>query len=141
MTPELAASLGRQRDDRVEGVVLAALRGAGLHGLGGMRRRRRLAAGTPIVLLRPLLDFPRAALAPGAVAHREDETNRDLRYLRNRVRHVVLPALRGADPERFDRRIVRLARLARSTTRRLERGGDARGRVRRGSSVLHAVRL
>jgi tRNA(Ile)-lysidine synthase len=134
-----ALYLGHHRDDQIETILLAALRGAGLRGLSGMRRRRPLGVESRITLVRPLLDVPgaaiRAALAARGIPFNADPSNDDLRYLRNRVRHVTLPALRGANRETIDRRIVRLGRIARiawrAARRRAERGATD-------SDALHA---
>lgn len=82
------------RDDQVETVLLRAMRGAGARGLAG------LAAPGPIV--RPLLGVTRASLeryvASSGIEWVEDPSNASLDFLRNRVRHELLPALRAADP-------------------------------------------
>ena len=78
---------GHTMDDLAETVLLNMLRGAGVDGL------------SPLVNdpTKPLLGLRRAALATyvagrGFVA-RVDETNDDLAYRRNRVRHQLLPLL------------------------------------------------
>jgi tRNA(Ile)-lysidine synthase len=82
---------GHTRDDQVETVLHRLVRGAGRHGLGGIPVRRGR-------LLRPLLGFTRvelrAFLTARRVAWREDSSNEDRRYTRNRLRHDVVPALR-----------------------------------------------
>ncbi|MFG0319001.1 MAG: tRNA lysidine(34) synthetase TilS [Planctomycetota bacterium JB042] len=126
-----ALYLAHQRDDRVEGIVLALLRGAGPRGLAGVRRRRPLWPGGPPVV-RPLLDVPgdavRATLRSAGTGWREDPTNRDLRYARNRIRHRLLPALRDAIGPDLDERLVRLARRVRIAERRARDGSTARHR-------------
>ena len=81
------------RDDQIETVLLRVLRGAGARGLAG------LAAPGPIV--RPLLEIGRADVERRARARRiawiEDPSNARLDFLRNRVRHELLPALRAVD--------------------------------------------
>lgn len=144
----IALYLGHQRDDLVEGIVLAALRGAGLRGLGGVARRRPLWDGGPPVV-RPLLGVRahelRDALRAKGTDWREDPTNLDVRYLRNHVRHVLLPHLRASLGPRLDDRLLRLARWARVLSRRTTRGTDALHRrlveaagapLRRGTSLL-----
>jgi tRNA(Ile)-lysidine synthase len=63
-------------------------------------------------LIRPLLPWCRgeieAWLRQREIAWVEDSSNIDLGHLRNRVRHVVLPALRSIEPN-VDRHLVRLA--------------------------------
>jgi tRNA(Ile)-lysidine synthase len=82
------------REDQVETVLLKLLRGAGPHGLGGMRERRPLGRGQ---LWRPLLDTPRAALATYAQVAGldgiEDPANRDPDMARSYLRQEILPLL------------------------------------------------
>lgn len=82
-------------DDQLETIVMRIMRGTGARGLAG------LLSPTPGVE-RPLLPFTRADLARVArergVEWIEDPTNTDRRFLRNRVRHDLLPALRHARP-------------------------------------------
>lgn len=82
-------------DDQAETVLFRARRGTGVRGLRGIAPRRGR-------VVRPLLPFARAELeayarAAGLVG-REDPTNRDLSFARNRIRHQVLPALEGVRP-------------------------------------------
>ena len=81
---------GHTRDDQAETVLLHATRGSGLAGLAGMRPKRD-------DIVRPLLTIGRAdtvaVCADAKVAPREDPSNRDLKYARNRIRHTVLPEL------------------------------------------------
>jgi tRNA(Ile)-lysidine synthase len=124
----LAVALAHTRDDQAETVLLRLLRGSGRRGLGAMRARTR-------GLWRPLLAVSRADVVAHLVAHglewREDPSNRDLRFARNRVRHELLPYLethfnprvrttlaRSADvlageSEALDRAAARLVRRAR----------------------------
>jgi tRNA(Ile)-lysidine synthase len=82
---------GHHRDDVVETVLLALVRGSGLDGLAAMRAQRQLAPG--ITLLRPLLQYGKAQLREfvraAGVDVAEDETNADLRLRRNAVRALV----------------------------------------------------
>ncbi|HEY4928551.1 MAG TPA: tRNA lysidine(34) synthetase TilS [Acidimicrobiales bacterium] len=79
------AATGHTADDQAETVLANLLRGAGVHGLAGMR------AGPT----HPLLDLRRVDTV-GLCAHLglepvHDPTNRDPRFLRNRVRAELLP--------------------------------------------------
>jgi tRNA(Ile)-lysidine synthase len=104
---------GHQRDDQAETVLFRIARGTGLDGLAGIPERRGR-------VVRPLLPFTRADLLAYAVRarlrHREDSTNRSLQPARNRIRHVLLPALERARPGAGERlaRIAALAGSARS---------------------------
>ncbi len=96
-------------DDQAETVLMRIARGTGIQGLAGIHP----VAGR---VVRPVLTFSghqlREAAAACGLLWLEDSTNRDLRYLRNRVRHEVLPSLESALPG-ISRRLAALARLAR----------------------------
>ncbi len=87
---------GHTADDQAETVLFRMARGSGPRGLGGIHPGR---SPSPV---RPLLPFRRAEVGAYAAAydvpHREDPTNRDPRWTRNRLRHQVLPALEAAVP-------------------------------------------
>ena len=90
-----AIATAHHRGDQAETVLLHLLRGGGVTGLAGIRPSRD-------GLIRPLLCAGRediAAYAQGRrISHREDATNADVRYLRNRVRHELLPQLAAYNP-------------------------------------------
>jgi tRNA(Ile)-lysidine synthase len=106
-TNAAAVATGHHRDDVAEGVLMQLLRGAGPRALAG------IAAETSEGVLRPLLDWSRAQiiewLQEENLQWREDSSNRDLSYLRNRVRHIILPDLRGSSPQ-IDSHLVAFAR-------------------------------
>ena len=83
-------------DDQAETVLFRAARGSGPRGLTAIRPLR------PPAVVRPLLPFWRAELETFArereIPFRDDPTNRDPRWTRNRLRHQVLPALEEAVP-------------------------------------------
>lgn len=89
-----AVATAHTEDDQLETVFMRALRGAGARGLAGLLAR------SPVV--RPLVGVSRACVASYAVTHGvgfiDDPTNRDRRYLRNRVRHELLPAIERLRP-------------------------------------------
>lgn len=107
--PGAVIATAHHRDDQAETVLFNAVRGTGLRGLRGIAPRRG-----PVV--RPLLPFGRPALrdyaARSGLAFREDPTNLDLSFARNRIRHVVLPALERVHPGTA-RNLARLADAAR----------------------------
>lgn len=86
---------GHTADDQAETVLHRVLRGTGLRGLRGIARHRPLDEG--VELLRPLLSVRRrdllAYLADLNQTYREDSSNRDLVFTRNRLRHELLPHL------------------------------------------------
>lgn len=84
-------ALGHTRSDQAETVLFRFLRGSGTAGLAGMR------PVTPDGFLRPLLEVTRAEvldyLTAEGLTWREDASNLDLSFTRNRIRHVLLPDL------------------------------------------------
>lgn len=100
------------RDDQAETVLFRFLRGAHCTGLAGI-----LPVYAEGWLVRPLLDTPReeliAYLQDRGERWREDASNRDLEFRRNRIRHELLPQLkRDWNPE-LVRTLAQAAQLAR----------------------------
>jgi len=87
---------GHTADDQAETVLHRLLRGTGLQGLRGIAAQRELRAG--LVLVRPMLDVSRQEvleyLAERNQTWREDRTNVDLGFTRNRIRRELLPVLK-----------------------------------------------
>ena len=85
--------------DQGETVLMNLMRGS-VRGLGGMREISPLGEG--VILWRPLLavspDLLRSYLAERGIPWTEDATNGDTRYLRNAVRHDILPLMEKARP-------------------------------------------
>ena len=112
-------------DDQAETVLLQLLRGSGPAGLSGMDAANaapELLGNPDLVMARPLLPLGRAELEAHALAAGlawvEDESNGDLRYARNALRHTVMPALAQAFPG-FQERFARSAAHAQSAQRLL----------------------
>lgn len=105
---------GHTLTDQAETVLMRLMRGSGLPGLAGIAP---VLAGSPCPVIRPLLDIPgpdlRAWLTARDMPFREDASNRDPRYLRNRIRLELLPALEARYEPRVVARLARLAALAR----------------------------
>jgi len=85
-------------EDQAETLLLRLVRGAGLKGLAAIKRERwLLGAANNKRLLRPLLDVSLMAFKDYAEAQGlqwiEDESNRDVRFNRNFLRHQLLPLL------------------------------------------------
>ncbi len=83
---------GHTADDQAETVLMRLLQGAGPRGLAGM-------APASGALIRPLIETRREEVLAHLVERRltwvEDPSNRDSRFLRNQIRHDVLPFLAG----------------------------------------------
>jgi tRNA(Ile)-lysidine synthase len=112
-------------DDRAENVILHLLRGTGLDGLAGFPARRPLRFNRPTpVVIRPLIDVTRAVVlaycAENHLQPRHDVTNDSPEFLRNRVRHELLPLLEARYSPALRRHLVRLARLAEEETELLD---------------------
>ncbi|MBI4115481.1 MAG: tRNA lysidine(34) synthetase TilS [Candidatus Omnitrophica bacterium] len=107
-------ALGHHLDDQAETVLMRMIQGTGLRGLQGIRpvmKRGRL------TLIRPLIELSRKEirefLKERKIRYREDETNRSQRFLRNRIRHLLIPLLE----EEFNPQIREaLGRLAETVT-------------------------
>jgi tRNA(Ile)-lysidine synthase len=103
--------LAHHQDDQAETLLLQLLRGAGVKGMASMPLQTD-AAGTMPAILRPLLDIPRSVIELYAQENRlrwvDDESNLDLAYDRNFLRHHVFPEVE----KRFPACRVTLARSA-----------------------------
>jgi tRNA(Ile)-lysidine synthase len=102
-------ALGHTRDDQAETVLFRFLRGSGLAGLSGI-------APVSTALIRPLINTTRDEVEQYLRSHnipwREDATNQDLTFARNRIRHDLLPQLaREWNPKIVDA-LANLADLA-----------------------------
>lgn len=84
-------ALGHSRSDQAETVLFRMLRGSGMAGLAGMRMV------TSDGLIRPLLTTSRREIREWALERgiewREDSSNQNLHFRRNRLRHQTLPSL------------------------------------------------
>jgi tRNA(Ile)-lysidine synthase len=102
-------ALGHTRNDQAETVLFRFLRGSGLTGLAGI---------PPISpgIIRPLIDITREEieqyLRSRSIPWREDATNQDLTFARNRIRHDLLPQLTREWNPNLTETLARLADLA-----------------------------
>ena len=102
-----AVAVGHNADDQAETILMHVLRGSGMAGLRGMTTAAALPGHTDLWLWRPLLAITRGEIEAYcreqqlAVIH--DPSNNDQSYLRNRLRHDLLPALESANPRLRDR--------------------------------------
>ncbi|MDC8450538.1 MAG: tRNA lysidine(34) synthetase TilS [Nitrospira sp.] len=110
-------AIGHTADDQAETVLLWMLRGAGLTGLSGMPAFR------DNKVIRPLYDIKRQQvlgyLRTAGLSFREDSSNSQMRYLRNRLRREVIPILNRLVPSSVDA-LCRLADLCREDDRSLD---------------------
>jgi len=110
-------ALGHTRDDQVETILHRIIRGTGWRGLMGIPARRG-------IFVRPLLDCSRDELVrflrSRKIAYITDESNRDQRYYRNRIRARLLPYLRRHFNPAVDESIGRLRESLEEGWQRLE---------------------
>ncbi|WP_045094964.1 tRNA lysidine(34) synthetase TilS [Legionella fallonii] len=86
--------LGHHMDDQAETVLLQLFRGAGVDGLAAMTECGELGLGT---MARPFLAYTRTHLEEYAKSHGlewiDDESNQEIKYSRNYLRHEIMPLL------------------------------------------------
>lgn len=128
---------GHTRDDQAETVIMHWLRGSGLDGLAGM---------PPLAgdIARPLLDLTRddtvAYCAARGWTPRVDASNADVAFLRNRIRHELLPQLEQYNPN-LRQTLVRNAALIAEDVRYLEAQTDRAWRDTVADVSEHATAL
>jgi tRNA(Ile)-lysidine synthase len=90
---------GHQKDDVLETFLINFTRGTGLDGLTGIPEIQ----GN---IVRPFMIFSRNEIMVHAtkkkIAWREDRTNSSIRYVRNKIRHKVVPVLKELNPNLLD---------------------------------------
>jgi tRNA(Ile)-lysidine synthase len=83
-------ALGHHKEDMAETVLINILRGSGPQGISGIPPKRDL-------FIRPLININRSDiecfLRAENIAHITDSSNTDPRFLRNRIRHHLIPLL------------------------------------------------
>jgi tRNA(Ile)-lysidine synthase len=88
----VAIATGHTRDDQAETFLLRMIRGSGLRGLSAIRPK----VGR---VIRPLIEVGRTELrdwlAERTITFREDDSNQDPAFARNRVRHELIPFLQN----------------------------------------------
>jgi tRNA(Ile)-lysidine synthetase-like protein len=126
-------------DDQIETVLMRLMRGSGARGLAGLL--------APSDVVRPFLSLRRGAIAAYAreagVRWVEDPSNASPRFLRNRVRRDLLPALRRVDPT-IDAALLGAAREAAVLRAGVERFVDSwlpSARAGHGALVVASVEL
>ncbi|MGZ6366508.1 MAG: tRNA lysidine(34) synthetase TilS [Ktedonobacteraceae bacterium] len=98
-------AVAHHADDQVETLLLHFLRGSGIQGMVGMLPRQQ-------DIIRPLLEVRHAQTVAYCQEHGieplEDLSNSDPRFLRNRIRHELVPLLESLNPG-FDSTLLRNA--------------------------------
>jgi len=111
---------GHTLDDQAETVLMRVTRGTGTRGLGGIYPRVELEdeyGEAPGEVVRPLLSIRRHELEQFlqdlGQSWREDSSNRDPKFTRNRVRHLLLPLLEREFNPSVAESLAELAEIAR----------------------------
>jgi tRNA(Ile)-lysidine synthase len=111
-------ALGHTADDQAETVLMRLVQGAGVRGLAGIPPVRG-------AIIRPLIEVRRSALeaelARAGLAWVDDASNRDPKFLRNRIRHELLPLLADSYNPEVATALARVASVARETVGALDR--------------------
>ena len=116
-------AVGHHADDQTETVLMHLLRGAGLEGLRGMVPATPMtnllldpppSAASQVQLIRPLLELSRSEIEAYCQQHqlvpREDQSNQDTTFFRNRIRHDLIPYLETYNPN-IRRSVQKLAKI------------------------------
>ena len=100
-------AVGHSADDVVETQLMNLFRGTGLEGLRGIPERRGM-------IVRPIIDFRRAELREilrsNGIEWREDASNADTVYRRNRVREELIPWIRENMNPNFESAMIGLSK-------------------------------
>jgi len=113
---------GHTLDDQAETVLMRVLRGAGTRGLAAIRPLVRMGEQR---IVRSLLGVRRGDvveyLRAAGQDFREDASNRDPKFLRNRIRHELLPLLEGGYNPQIAEALAQMAEIARAEEQHSER--------------------
>jgi len=109
-TPYIATA--HHADDQLETLLMRFLRGSSVRGLRGIAPRRRLRndqSSLKLTVVRPMItaghEDARGFLQSLGQRWREDATNDDHAFLRNRIRHEVVPLLKAIRKDAADRAV------------------------------------
>jgi tRNA(Ile)-lysidine synthase len=122
-----SVAIAHNKNDVAETVLFNLTRGAGLKGLTGIKSKSNN-------IIRPLLFAYRHEIeeyaAQHAVAYRNDSSNAQTKYARNRIRHNVLPELQEINPAAIDNIYSTSLHLANTWQAIEAMNADFRARVR-----------
>ncbi|MFA5817164.1 MAG: tRNA lysidine(34) synthetase TilS [Bacteroidales bacterium] len=94
-TSSASIAVAHHADDSIETMLINLIRGTGIRGLSGIQPRQ----GN---VIRPLLFTNRDELINYLefrhIEYRNDSSNQDTRFIRNRIRHVIMPEFEKINP-------------------------------------------
>ena len=144
-------ALGHNLDDQAETVLMRLLRGTGLSGLGGISAKRKMHG---VTFIRPFLETRRKEidrfLKNRGVKARVDSSNQEDVFLRNKIRHNLIPLLK----QKYNPNIVEvlsnlaesvsydyeyLDQVARASVILVRRGNSLRFNIKRLSKLHPAI--
>lgn len=106
-------ALGHTKDDQAETVLMRIIRGSGLYGLSAIFPKRNIKG---LIFIRPLIDSERretqAFIKKLRIKPREDKTNLQTKFLRNKIRLKLLPLLEEEFNPRIKQALSQLAEIA-----------------------------
>jgi tRNA(Ile)-lysidine synthase len=128
----IAIATGHHKDDNAETMVHRIVRGTGFRGLGGIWPKRKAAEG--IEFIRPLLCAGREEVLSYCeeknLNWRKDSSNDDIRFTRNRIRHLLLPELEKQSAGRLADKLMDLSSSSgRLLSRICQRADDVWGDI------------
>lgn len=110
-------AVGHTRDDQIETILMHLVRGTGSTGLRGMEPITTWMSHynrAQLTVVRPVLEISREETKAFCYSHqlapRSDSSNLSLSYLRNKVRHQLLPLLRDYNPN-IEEALLRTANI------------------------------
>ena len=129
-------ALAHHADDQIETFFINLLRGSGIKGLKAMQPRNGM-------YIRPLLWATRAEIRQFAGANgiqwREDSTNSDTVYLRNKIRHDLMPVFDSIKPEAREKILESVNHLASENQLYRELLKEKLSQIETVDGVLHSV--
>ena len=129
-------ALAHHADDQIETFFINLLRGSGIKGLKAMQPRNGM-------YIRPLLWATRAEIRQFAGANgiqwREDSTNSDTIYLRNKIRHDLMPVFDSIKPEAREKILESVNHLASENQLYRELLKEKLSQIEKIDGVLHSI--
>ncbi|MDP6494486.1 MAG: tRNA lysidine(34) synthetase TilS [Dehalococcoidia bacterium] len=119
-----AVAVGHTVDDHLETILMHLIRGAGTRGLRGLEPKSTWRSDrTEVEVVRPLLEVGHGETVEYCrhfdLRPRQDTSNHSPALLRNRIRHELMPLLKGYNPA-FSRALQRTASIAGEDLQALE---------------------